>query len=159
MSFLARISKSRKTFGTIQIFQITDLVLPYTLRILRRTGISYGASSPATPSETSPSKAIARLETKFLNAPGWSNKQKAVKWFLQLRRALKSIVYRFLLQIQEARAIFEESDATGYLDYTRLGWALSDLWHGWKVFISQNTMTSELLANALNFCDLPSAIK
>jgi hypothetical protein len=116
----------------------------------------YGASSPPLHLQKLP---LARLETDFLNAPGWSNRQEAVKWFLQLRRAPKSIVYRFLLQIQEARAIFEESDATGYLDYTRLGWALSGLWHGWKVFISQNTMTSEFLADTLNFCDLPSAIK
>lgn len=114
---------------------------------------------PATPSETTPSKPILAREAESIIAPQWGNKQEAVEWFLQLRRALKSIVYRFLINVQEARNIFEENDATSYLDYAKLAWALSDLWHGWKVFITENTMTTDFLADALAFCDFTSVIK
>ncbi|KAH8702295.1 hypothetical protein BGW36DRAFT_356422 [Talaromyces proteolyticus] len=114
---------------------------------------------PASPSETSPSKPVRPIEAQSLRAPEWKDQDQAVIWFLELRSVVKSIIYRVISKIQEARGIFEETGATSCFDYTELHEALSDLWFGWKSFINESEMTSDFLEVALDFCNLKEIIR
>lgn len=73
--------------------------------------------------------------------------------------AVKSIVYRVLANVQEARKLFEANDATHYADYKKLRCVFRDSWDAWKAFITENTVTSGFLSDAAIFNDLSSIIR
>jgi hypothetical protein len=110
---------------------------------------------PVSPHETSLSK------TESLSAPDWKDKDQtqAVAWFLELRAAIKIIVYRLMSNIQEAQQIFRETGATRYVDYKKLAEAFNDLWLGWTSFVDENEMTSDFLEVALDFLNLTPIIR
>lgn len=110
----------------------------------------------APPSETSPSKPIPRKEPERLSAPEWRNEDEAVKWFLQMRDCLKSIIYRLMSNIQYARRIFERCNATHYSSYRTLDRVLAECWRTWKAFVSENEMTIGILSWASGlFSEIP----
>ena len=112
---------------------------------------------PAIPSlDSSPNKPLV---IEDLSAPEWSDWDEAVTWFLQLRAAVKSIVYRFVTILQEAREIFERNGATHFSDYLKLGSALEKLWSDWKCFITQNGMTTDFLHDQKFLVKLKGSIK
>ena len=114
----------------------------------------------ATPSESSPTKRLPRRESEQLSAPEWSNLKEAIAWFRSLRSTIKDIVYRFVNVIQDAMSIFEHGNAEHYTNYAMLTMMKERLWNDWKLFIRQNLITSEFLANQ-NFLhgNLSSAIR
>jgi hypothetical protein len=112
---------------------------------------------PAMPSlDSSPNKPLV---IEDLSAPEWSDWDEAVAWFVQLRAAVKSIVYRFVTILQEAREIFERNDATHFSNYLKLGSALEKLWSDWKCFITQNGMTTDFLHDQNFLAELKGSIK
>ncbi|KAL4784124.1 hypothetical protein BJX76DRAFT_357326 [Aspergillus varians] len=100
----------------------------------------------ATPSDTSPSKPIEAVQPVQIAAPEWSNAEEAIVWFLGLRKAIKSIIYRALRKIQEAQKIFEDNEATEYAGYLELCNELRRWWAAWTSFSSTNRITSQFLS-------------
>lgn len=113
----------------------------------------------ATPSESSPSKAPKPLpETEALVLPEWPGNQEAVSWFLQFRKVLKSIIYRYCGAIQKALHIFEENDATNYVHYESLTRFLRELWIRWKEFIETKSITTTFLSSSVIYDDFEKPI-
>lgn len=110
----------------------------------------------ATPSESSPSKPLP--ETEALVLPEWHGNQDAVSWFLQFRKVLKSIIYRYCGAIQKALHIFEENDATNLLDYESLTRFLRELWIRWKEFIETKSITTTFLSSSVIYDDFEKPI-
>lgn len=119
----------------------TDPAAPETSIVLRS----------ATPSESSPSKPFPHLEALAL--PEWGEGQDAVSWFLQFRKAIKSLIYRYCATIQKALLIFEENDATSYRHYGCLSWFLSNLWTRWKEFRDTKHITTTFLSSSVIYDD------
>lgn len=104
----------------------------------------------ATPSESSPSKPLPHLEAVAL--PEWGG-QDATSWFMQFRKALKRLIYRYCAAIQNAMLIFEANNATSYLHYGFLSHFLSNLWTRWKDFRDTKRVTTTFLSSSVIYDD------
>lgn len=111
----------------------------------------------ATPSESSPSKPLPELEALAL--PDWDGNQDAVSWFVQFRKVLKSIIYRYCGAIQKALHIFEENNATHYTRYDCLTQFLRRTWIRWKEFSDTKVITTKFLTTSVIYEDLLHPIR
>ncbi|KAK2742372.1 hypothetical protein FQN55_007906 [Onygenales sp. PD_40] len=107
-------------------------------------------------SQTTPTKPIVATETEDLHAPEWNDESEAVQWFIQLRKVLKSLIYRYGSALQKAKSIFEETNATNYNDYLVLTESLQAVFARWKEFISEPTITVDFLSKSLLHDDFHS---
>jgi hypothetical protein len=115
----------------------------------------------ATPSESGPSKPLSRPPAETLTLPEWENKEEVITWFLQLRKALKSIVhvYRYCGAIQKALKIFEANNATNCAHYSSLTQALQILWKRWKDFVNEKTIAIAFPLSSIIYDDFLRPIR
>lgn len=87
------------------------------------------------PSEPEPSTALE-----------WEASEYAVGWFVRLRKAVRSIVYRLCASINEAKTVLEECKENIYDNkYRKLCTALKQLLDEWRAFEGVKEMVTDLL--------------
>jgi hypothetical protein len=110
-------------------------------------------------SDTSPSnRQIQAPAVEGIILPPWSGSVPE-KWLLQLRQAIKGVVYRFTIQVHEAMKIFEESNKTFYLNYQGLEQGLRKLWSSWRAFSRCKDIDEEVLESSPIYFDFDNLIK
>jgi hypothetical protein len=104
-------------------------------------------------SQQSPSN-LPELADVTLEVPAWRNSDEAVSFFLQVRKALRVIMYTYCKCLREAMQIFEECNATHYKSYSELKGKLCEYWAEWKRFSRERNITVNFLQTSviyLNF--------
>lgn len=115
---------------------------------------------PATgPSGTSPSRPMPELESVTPKLPAWNDTAEAIHWFVHVRAALKSVVYRYCDALRRSIAIFTQHNATQYSDYQPLTEQLNSVRIMWKMFASQNDVTPGFLESCVVSFDFNGAVK
>ncbi|KAI9371352.1 hypothetical protein BJX61DRAFT_33278 [Aspergillus egyptiacus] len=108
----------------------------------------------ATPSESSPTKPLPEAPIESLSLPEWRTCEDSVVWFTQLRKIVKSFVYRYCSVLQKALGIFERSHANEYSHYRSLQAFLRATWARWLEFVQRKSVTSSFLLSCLIHDDL-----
>ncbi|KAF5857450.1 hypothetical protein ETB97_005764 [Aspergillus alliaceus] len=108
----------------------------------------------ATPSDSSPSKALPEAPVESLSLPEWNTSKDSVAWFTQLRKVIKSIIYRYCSVLQKALEVFEVSNATAYSHYHSLQSFLQATWNRWLEFNQRKSITSSFLSSCIFHDDL-----
>ncbi|EDN06366.1 predicted protein [Histoplasma mississippiense (nom. inval.)] len=115
---------------------------------------------PATASSgTSPSRPMPELESVTPKFPAWNDAAEAIHWFVHVRAALKSVVYRYCDPLRRSIAIFAQINATQYSDYQPLTEQLNSVRIMWKMFASQNDVTPGFLESCVVSSDFNGAVK
>jgi hypothetical protein len=105
------------------------------------------------PSETSPSKKPLRqtepIEVASIN---WLSLA-PVNWIIEFRQALKSVVYRFTIEVHRAMGIFEELGKTHFKVYRDMVSGLQMLWAQWRQFSGVTEVDADILRSSPVFFD------
>lgn len=114
----------------------------------------------ATPLDASPPKSIPEKTEEPLTAPEWKMEEEgAIKWFTQLRKTLKSSVYRFCAALQKALEVFEKNNASHNVHYLDIGRTLSSCWIRWRSFVTEKTITTDFIRSSIIHDDFEQVIK
>jgi hypothetical protein len=113
--------------------------------------------SPQTSNE-SPSN-LSDLSIETLTAPEWKNEDDAIAFFLQVRNALKAIVYKYCTTLKEGKQVFEKQHAEHYKNYAGLEMRLTLWWHKWKQFCGQRHITAAFLKTSAIYFDFESDLR
>ena len=110
------------------------------------------------PSETSPSKKPLRQAERIEVASiDWLSLA-PVNWIIEFRQALKSVVYRFTIEVHRAMGIFEELGKTHFKVYRDMVTGLQMLWAQWRQFSGVMEVDADILRSSPVFFDFKNLL-